>query len=140
MATIKNNALLIGLSGKFGDVIFRQRNGKTILCNRPRKSSFKPTPSQQKTHNRFKEAAAYATRIMQDPDRRAEYESKLAKVTGNLYTAIVTDYLRNVERLTENTTRSQSSPSSLPANGGELISRPTRQAGGKGTRRVKCKQ
>ena len=62
MAQVKTNAIVRGLSGKFGDqIVFRHlRDGRTIMCARPDFSRRKLSKDQKKHHEKFKAAAAYA--------------------------------------------------------------------------------
>lgn len=89
-----NRALFAGVSGRIGDIVVRQCKGRTIICNRPKKSSVAPTASQQKTRILFKQAAEFAKQVLRDPDRKQAYAQKLKKVEGSLYVAILTDYLK----------------------------------------------
>ncbi len=93
MATVKSNSLLKGLSGKFGDIVFRQVNGKTIMCLPPRKRTTL-TANQQKHQERFKSATLYARRMMIDPALKDLYE-KLAKnmKCPSAYAAAVADFM-----------------------------------------------
>ena len=62
MARVKTNAIVRGLSGKFGDqIVFRHlRDGRTIVCAKPDFSKRKLSKSQEEHHDRFIAASAYA--------------------------------------------------------------------------------
>lgn len=77
MAESMNNPITHGLSGTIGDVIvFRQRAGKTVVANVPRKSKIPPSKEQQQTRIEFKLASIYATTALKDPKTKEIYESK----------------------------------------------------------------
>ena len=79
MAILKNNHLLAGLSGKVGNFVLKQLNGKTIMCAVPNKSHVKATKQQKANRLRFKKAIAYAKVINDDPEKRKLYLKKLKK-------------------------------------------------------------
>ena len=92
MAYVKKNIVTQGLSGKLGDnLVFRQRGGKTIV-------SVKPTITQERTEaqkqhaQRFRQAAQYAKKAIQDPQMKALYQSR-AKEGQSAYNVALGDYL-----------------------------------------------
>ena len=63
MAKVKNNMVLRGLSGSFGEqmVIKIDKAGRTIVANKPKFDKHKEwTPAQQAQHQAFRAARAYA--------------------------------------------------------------------------------
>ena len=60
-------------------VVIRQRLGKTIISVFPDMSNVKYNESQQIEQKRFADAVAYAKEIIQDPDKKALYKSRLPK-------------------------------------------------------------
>lgn len=63
MAKVRNNVVIRGLSGSFGDqmVIKLDKAGRTIVSNKPEFDENRVfTPAQQVQHERFREARAYA--------------------------------------------------------------------------------
>ncbi len=63
MAKVRNNVVVRGLSGSFGDqmVIKIDKAGRTIISNKPEFDENRTfTPAQQAQHERFSEARAYA--------------------------------------------------------------------------------
>lgn len=96
MATIKTNVLLKGLSGKFGNIVFRTVGDKTIVSpRRSRSNKKKETDAQRNTRSTFKEATAWAKTAMRDPDKKAYYQERaIALQLSNAYTAAITDYMR----------------------------------------------
>lgn len=62
MAKIKKNTLLQGLSGKVGDLVFRQMpDGSTTVSVKPDFSERVDSPAQEAQQARFKLAQAYAS-------------------------------------------------------------------------------
>jgi hypothetical protein len=55
MAKVKHNKFTMGLSGKFGNLVFRQmKDGRTILATRPDYTNHKWTTDQRHTTVAFK--------------------------------------------------------------------------------------
>jgi hypothetical protein len=68
MAKVKRNLILEGLSGKFGDVVFRHtKNGKTIICHKPDFSSRQFSQDQLDHQERVKLASAYGVANKENP-------------------------------------------------------------------------
>ncbi len=60
MAVVKNNLVVDGLSGKLGkNIVFRQRNGQTIVSSSPVHSQTK-TEKQENHRVRFTKAVRFA--------------------------------------------------------------------------------
>jgi hypothetical protein len=97
MARVKNNDLTKGLTGKFGDIMFRQIGRRTYAFPAPRRPK-KESEKQRSNRNKFKEATQFAQLAMKDEARKAYYK-KLAKKLKlpNAYTAAITDYMRKPE-------------------------------------------
>lgn len=75
MAIADNNAILKGATGTWGDFVFRQRNGKTVVCKRPK--AYPPkTPTQIANQERFAKANAFAKEVIKDPVKKAEYQKR----------------------------------------------------------------
>jgi hypothetical protein len=85
MATVANNVLLREARGTFGkQVVFRQRNGKTVMCNMPRPYPPK-TAKQLANQERFARANAFAKAVIADPVRKAEYQARATKPGVSAY-------------------------------------------------------
>lgn len=97
MAHVKNNNLTKGLSGKFGDIMFRQIGMKTYAFPTPQRPK-KESEKQRSNRNKFKEATQFAHAAMENEEKKAHYK-KLAKKLKlpNAYTAAITDYMRKPE-------------------------------------------
>jgi hypothetical protein len=94
MAVSKNNPITHGASGMIGGtVVFRTWNGKTFMYNRPRKPT-KQSEIQKENRLKFKMAASYAKRMMNDPVKKEEYKQLAQKMNlPNAYTAAITEYM-----------------------------------------------
>lgn len=91
---VDTNALVIGFSGKLGNVIMKQINGKTFAVRKP---SIPPVWSDRQKQNRekLKHAAVWAKDVLKGPEQKAFYEAEAKRLNlTNAYTAAVTDYFR----------------------------------------------
>ncbi len=87
------NALLKGYSGKFGNQFsLRQRHGKTIIAALPSIPP-KATPARVKRRNLFKEAVAFARRVMDDPSLIRQYRIPV-KANQSIYHAAISAYMQ----------------------------------------------
>jgi hypothetical protein len=83
-----------GASGRVGELLFRQINGKTVVSvyNQP---GPKRTRLQQVFNDKMRLAAQHARAAMRDPATRAHYEKKKKRLNvSSAYTAACTDFLR----------------------------------------------
>ncbi|ADY53781.1 hypothetical protein Pedsa_3246 [Pseudopedobacter saltans DSM 12145] len=97
MAKSRRNVVTHGLSGLIGDLlVFRQMAGKTVVSNRPKASGKAPTVGMLKVRKLFRKAAIYATNIIKDLTRKAEYE-KAAKNGQSAFNVAFADYLKGPE-------------------------------------------
>ena len=99
MAIVANNDLTRGLRGRIGKwLVFRVVRGKTIASHAPGKPDpRKQSAAQRQTRSTFREASAWAVRILLDPAKK-QYYSDMAKAQAlpNAYTAAVREYMREV--------------------------------------------
>ncbi len=99
MAIVANNDLTRGLRGRIGNwLVFRVVRGKTIASRAPRKPDpRKQSAAQRLTRSTFREASAWAVRILLDPVKK-QYYANIAKAEAlpNAYTAAVREYMREV--------------------------------------------
>lgn len=90
MALTNDNVILRGATGTFAkQIVFRQRNGKTVMCNRPCKYPPK-TPTQIANQERFKRANDFAKAAIKDPVKKAFYKS-IAKPNQTAFNAAFQD-------------------------------------------------
>lgn len=98
MARIENNLLIQGTRGAVGDAVYKKGNGKTLVGKRPDMSRVKSTKKQTKNRHLFKEAVDYATGILNDPQKRGQYEQRIRKAKGKLgeqvYPLAISEFLR----------------------------------------------
>lgn len=75
---ISNSIITMGLSGRVGNLVFSQRNGKTVVSKMPKKSK-KSTAKQRSIRDRFRQGAAYARVASTTPELAAIYKNHLSK-------------------------------------------------------------
>lgn len=91
MAKTTDNVLLHGVSGTFGgQIVFRQRMGKSIMCKPPKKSDIPPTPLQSAVRERFQMGVQYARSAKKDPEIYAAYRAA-AKNGQSAYNVALAD-------------------------------------------------
>lgn len=94
MSKSRNNVVTHGLSGMVGGMlVFKQVNGKTVVAQRPRKSSKEPDEGQLARQQKFKEAAIFAKAIIQDPLYKQLYEGLSGK-GKSAYNIAFADYFK----------------------------------------------
>ncbi len=95
MATIANNLLTKGLSGMLGKTfVFKNIRNKTVLAAYTPPSK-KQSEAQKANRSKFRDAAAWAQMILQDPDQKVYYQKRAKKLgLPNAYTSAITDYMR----------------------------------------------
>jgi hypothetical protein len=82
MAKSRNNVITYGLSGKVDDIlIFRQRDGQTIVAKVPNQSKTL-SEEQIKIRKRFQRATIYAKGAIADPELKELYEAETKKQKG----------------------------------------------------------
>jgi hypothetical protein len=90
MAESKNNVVTHGLSGKIDLLVFRQKNGKTLVAKAPKERTI-ITAAQQQVQEKFQQAVIYAKTALSDAAIKADYNQK----TGNglsAYNIAIADY------------------------------------------------
>jgi hypothetical protein len=94
MAKQERNVVTYGLSGKIGDLlVFRQRDGKTIVSKVPQMSKT-PSEKQKEHQHRFRQAIIYAQAAVHSPETKDVYESAAAAKRGRTpFIAAVADFL-----------------------------------------------
>ena len=84
--------LLQGHSGKVGNKVFYQRNGKTFIRKAQGSHNIIPTPLQAVARERFRQAHLFAQGIISDPVLKAVYQ-KRAKPMNSAYNVAVAEYM-----------------------------------------------
>ena len=78
MARLPKNSPWQLLQGHLGKaVVFKQYKDKVVVSQYPDMRRVKPSPLQLENRERMKQAVAYALSILQDPEKRAEFEKAL---------------------------------------------------------------
>jgi len=98
---VSTNPLLKEARGALGKVlVFKQMYRKTVMANYPRRAEIpweKQSTAQRQTRLNFRDASAYAKRMMQDPERKRYYEKKKKQLgVYSAYQAALTDYMRGM--------------------------------------------
>lgn len=97
MAKSFKNVVTFGLSGLIGELlVFKQRAGKTIVSNRPSKTSKAPSVVMLAIRERFKKAVIYAKSVMTNTLLKAEYAAT-AKSDQSAFNMAFTDYQKAPE-------------------------------------------
>ncbi|MFT3781029.1 MAG: hypothetical protein QM790_03370 [Nibricoccus sp.] len=92
MAKLNLNPLMDGMSGSIGELVLRNRNGRTIVARKPQKSNRPHTPAQLAHFERFRLAASYAKASLADPVLSAVYEAVAKEKEVQPYPLAVGDY------------------------------------------------
>lgn len=91
MPTVHLNSALHGVSGHFGDLVYRRYRGRTILQRRARFTQ--PwSAAQEKTRATFAGGSAYAAQVAADPALRALYAQRGARRRLNFRQMAIRDY------------------------------------------------
>jgi hypothetical protein len=83
-----------GFHGKFGGMVFIQRNGKTIVSALPQKSTNPLSENQIMAQNRFRRASEYAKTQIGNPETRAVLAQRL-KPGQSAYTLAMSDFFKS---------------------------------------------
>lgn len=99
MAVVKKNVFLKGLSGKVGNMVFKQMpNGKTVVTTVPESNREHDTEARKATRSTFADAVRYGQAVLADEDAVAYYK-KYGGKKCNTYNAAIRDYKRKPEIL-----------------------------------------
>ncbi len=87
------NAILKGMSGKFGDLfVIRRRKGTSVIASMPKKSSKPPTPARKKQMLKFQQAVKFAQSVKANPTLVSQYEIRV-KLNQTIYHAALSAYM-----------------------------------------------
>jgi hypothetical protein len=90
MARIAKNPLTANLQGAIGkQIVYRVRNGKTFASKYPDRSRVKLSAKQVKQNTRFAKAVAYAQSILENPAKKAAFNTKKGQ---SVYHAAIQEY------------------------------------------------
>ena len=101
MAISKNNIITATLSGKVGNIIFKNYANKTVVSKRPDMSSVVKTEKQKENQNKFKAAQAYAKSIIEDPEKKLAFSKKIEK-GKTVYHSAIAKYLKENKMINPN--------------------------------------
>jgi predicted HTH transcriptional regulator len=91
MAISNNNYVTNGLTGAVGkDFVFKQMDGKTLVTKYPDRSQVKFSKKQSRFQDAFAAASAYASDVINDPEKRRAYKLDAGK---SVYHAAIKDYM-----------------------------------------------
>ena len=94
MAISKNNLVTEILSGKVGNVIFKNYGNKTVISRYPDMSKVVKTEKQIENQYQFKAAQAYAKSMLSDPAKKLAFIKTIPK--GKIaYHAAISKYLKD---------------------------------------------
>lgn len=93
MAQSKNNIITHGLSGKVGYlIVFRNRNGKTIVASKPKERKGELSEAQKEHQRNFQQAVIYAKSALNNPETKQAYKD--AADTGeSAYNVAIADFM-----------------------------------------------
>ncbi|HEY0059412.1 MAG TPA: hypothetical protein VGB56_09760 [Flavisolibacter sp.] len=92
MARSNNNIATHGLSGKVGQLVFRQRNGRTFVSKVPRAQG-PPSEAQLDLRSRFRQAVLYARTAVADAATKLFYTSRV-KPWQTAYNVAFSDFFK----------------------------------------------
>lgn len=93
MAISKDNIVTHSLSGKVGNVIFKNYDDKTVISKYPDMSKVKKSAKQLENQDLFSDAHHYAKSIIADPAKKLAFIKTIPK--GKMvYHAAVSKYLK----------------------------------------------
>lgn len=108
MAKVTKNVLIEGLSGRIGNLVFRQYGDKTVVSARPRHDPKRvPTPGEAQHRKRIQEAAAIAKSVLGTDDGQTYYHAaRLRLDKRSAYHTAIFDFfgepqVKNVQREAE---------------------------------------
>ena len=93
MAISKHNVVTDSLSGKVGNVIFKNYGDKTVISRYPDMSKVVKSNKQLDRQHLFKAAQAYAKSIISDPEKKLAFVKTIPK--GKIaYHAAISQFLK----------------------------------------------
>jgi len=92
MAKIKLNPIVEEVSGGLGNLVFRNSNGKTVLCRKPDFSGTEISEDQAAHRERFRQAVAYGRSVMADADLREVYNQVADRKDMPVFALTVADF------------------------------------------------
>jgi uncharacterized protein (DUF1800 family) len=98
MASVKNNALLAGVSGRIGgSIVVKQYSYGTVISALPDMSKVKKSKLQKIKQSHFADAVAYAQTIIRDKKKKEKYAKTIEEVK-TVYHAAIKEYLEKLKK------------------------------------------
>ncbi|MFN0158923.1 MAG: hypothetical protein ACKVRP_12735 [Bacteroidota bacterium] len=94
MADADLHSMFSGISGRMGGFVFKKRNGKVYISQRPDFSKRKLSAAQKKHIDKFREAVAHAKATMKKTSASNSNTRKPRKGEKSNYNAIIAEYLK----------------------------------------------
>jgi len=95
MASTTFNGFLDRIKGRFGNIVFKKRNGVTFISRPPAPSTVPPSDAQLAARDRFRLAAAYAKSVLADPVLRPLYEQLARGRQRPVFSVAIGDYFKS---------------------------------------------
>jgi len=91
MAVSYNNVITRNYSGRVGDIILKNYNGKSVMTKRPDCSKVIKSARQQEFNDKFKKAVKYAQYVIKNQELSDNYRRKRPDMDP--YHAAISDYM-----------------------------------------------
>ncbi len=86
--------ILDGLSGKLGEYVLYQRNGKTFMRKVPGDYDKTGTVKQAAMRALFRQAQEFAKSIINDPVLKASYKAEAKRKYCSVYNLVMSEYMQ----------------------------------------------
>ncbi len=96
MAHTRENSLVKFFGGRFGNMVYRNYDGMSVLSRLPVFKDRKFSKAQKACQQRFGKGTVWAHKVRANPELAAYYQSKASKRV-NAWNLAISDYLRNPE-------------------------------------------
>jgi hypothetical protein len=95
---MKKNGSIFKISGAIGkQIVFKQYKDRQVVTKFPDMSGIVASAAQRNCRDRFKEAAAFAKGINNDPEKKKAYLRKTAK-KRNVFNAAISEYMKKAKK------------------------------------------
>jgi len=92
MAIVRNNDITKGLSGKFGQMIFKNYGDKTVVCPVPNMSNLVHSKKQLANQDNMKAANEFGKKVIASPQRKAACMKLKGVNSSKAYHAAVQEF------------------------------------------------
>lgn len=93
------NSIMRGARGALGnELVFRQRNGKTVISLPASPREDNPSPKQLQGRSKFKDAFVYARKVLADPVLKDRYQ-RSPRLGATVYNTAISDAMKGPEIL-----------------------------------------